>query len=137
VKTLRPKLKPEDEKLRATLDAFEKWDGRVNTESPVAPIIAQMRLAFRSKILAAALGPDLVRNYQWANFDTTLDRIIKEQPPILIRHSTASSKSSRLRGYRRNSQVTRICFGPATTTRSVILQRVLVQTRPSGPGATW
>jgi penicillin G amidase len=80
IKALRPKLKPEDEKLRGTLDAFEKWDGRVNAESPVAPIVSQMRLAFRSKILTAALGPDLVRNYQWANFDTTLDRIIKEQP---------------------------------------------------------
>lgn len=80
VKLLRPKLTPADEKLRATLDAFEKWDGRVNAESPVAPIVSQMRLAFRSKILAAALGPDLVRNYQWSNFDTTLDRIIRDQP---------------------------------------------------------
>jgi len=80
VKALRPKLKPEDEKLRATLDAFEKWDGRVNAESTVAPIVSQMRLAFRSRILAAALGPDLVKNYGWANFDTTLDRVLKDQP---------------------------------------------------------
>jgi penicillin amidase len=80
VKILRPKLTPEDNKLRATLDAFEKWDGRVNAESTVAPILSQMRLAFRSKILAGALGPDLVRNFQWSNFDTTLDRIIKDQP---------------------------------------------------------
>lgn len=80
VKTLRPKLTPQDDKLRAVLDAFEKWDGRVNAESTVTPIVSQMRLAFRSKILAGALGPDLVRNYQWSNFDTTLDRIIKEQP---------------------------------------------------------
>ena len=80
VKTLRPKLKPEDDKLRAALDAFEKWDGRVNAESTVAPLAAQMRLAFRSKILAGALGPDLVKNFQWSNFDTTLDRIIKDQP---------------------------------------------------------
>ncbi len=80
VKLLRPKLTPADEKLRATLDAFEKWDGRVNAQSPVAPIVSQMRLAFRSKILTAALGPDLVRNYQWSNFDTTLDRIITDQP---------------------------------------------------------
>jgi penicillin amidase len=80
VKTLRPKLTPADDKLRATLDAFEKWDGRITAESTVAPIMAQMRLAFRSKILAAALGPDLVRSFQWSNFDTTLDRIIKEQP---------------------------------------------------------
>jgi penicillin amidase len=80
VKLLRPKLTDSDEKLRAALDAFEKWDGRVNAESTVAPLLSQMRLAFRSKILAAALGPDLVRNYQWGNFDTTLDRIIKDQP---------------------------------------------------------
>lgn len=80
VKLLRPTLKPEDEKLRATLDAFEKWDGRANVESPVAPVVSQMRLAFRSRILRAALGPDLVKGYQWSNFDTTLDRIIKEQP---------------------------------------------------------
>ena len=80
VRTLRPTLKAEDDKLRATLDAFEKWDGRVNAESNVALLAAQMRLVFRSKILAGALGPDLVKNFQWSNFDTTLDRIIKDQP---------------------------------------------------------
>jgi len=79
VKLLRPKLTPADEKLRATLDAFEKWDGRVSAESTVAPIAAQMRIAFRSKILTAALGQELVRNYQWSNFDTTLDRVLVEQ----------------------------------------------------------
>jgi len=80
VKLLRPKLTPADEKLKATLDAFEQWDGRVNAESPVAAIAAQMRLAFRSKILAAALGPELIRSFQWSNFDTTLDRVLIEQP---------------------------------------------------------
>ena len=84
VKALRPKLTPADEKLRATLDAFEKWDGRVNAESPVAPIVSQMRLAFRLRILTAALGPDLVKTYGWANFDTTLDRVIKDQPPAWL-----------------------------------------------------
>jgi penicillin amidase len=79
VKVLRPKG-ASDEKLKLALDSFEKWDGRVNAESTAAPLLAQMRLAFRSKILAAALGPDLVRNFQWSNFDTTLDRIIKDQP---------------------------------------------------------
>ena len=80
VKLLRPKLTPADEKLKTHLDAFEKWDGRVNAESTVAPLMAQIRLAFRSKILTAALGQELVKNYQWNNFDTTLDRVIKEQP---------------------------------------------------------
>ena len=80
VKLLRPKLTPADEKLKTHLDAFEKWDGRVNAESTVAPLMAYLRLNFRSKILTAALGDELVRNYQWNNFDTTLDRVIKEQP---------------------------------------------------------
>ena len=80
VKVLRPKLTPADEKLKAHLDAFEKWDGRVNAESTVAPLLGQMRLVFRSKILTGALGQELVRNYQWNNFDTTLDRVIKDQP---------------------------------------------------------
>jgi penicillin amidase len=80
VKLLRPKLTPADDKLRATLDAFEKWDARVNAESTVAPLAGQMRLTFRSKILTAALGPELVRSFQWSNFDTTLDRILVEQP---------------------------------------------------------
>jgi penicillin amidase len=38
VKLLRPTLAPADEQLRATLEAFEKWDGIVNTESTLAPI---------------------------------------------------------------------------------------------------
>ncbi|HEX6283424.1 MAG TPA: penicillin acylase family protein, partial [Pyrinomonadaceae bacterium] len=79
VKLLKP-VTAADERLRATIEAFEKWDGRLNAESTIAPIASQMRLTFRSKILTAALGPQLVRNYQWSNFDTTLDRILKEQP---------------------------------------------------------
>jgi len=49
-----------------------------------------MRLAFRSKILTAALGPELVRNYQWSNFDTTLDRVLKEQPAAWLPKEFAS-----------------------------------------------
>jgi penicillin G amidase len=90
VKLLRPKLTPADEKLKVHLDAFEKWDGRVNAESNVAPLMAYLRLAFRSKILTAALGQDLVRNYQWNNFDTTLDRVIKEQPASWLPKEFAS-----------------------------------------------
>src|SRR4030095_2439125 len=80
VNALRPKLTPNDQKLSATLDGFEKWDGKMNADSREALLASQMRLAFRSKILAAALGPELFKNYQWSNFDTTLDRILKDQP---------------------------------------------------------
>lgn len=80
VKSLRSKVTPADEKLTNLLNAFETWDGRVTADSHVAPLVAHMRLAFRSRILTAALGEDLVRSFQWSNFDTTLDRIVKEQP---------------------------------------------------------
>jgi penicillin G amidase len=78
-KLLRSTLTPADVKLAETLDAFEKWDGQVNVDSRVAPLLAQMRIAFRSRILNAALGQDF-RIYGWSNFDTTIDRLITEQP---------------------------------------------------------
>ena len=80
VKQLRPTLSPSDEKLRVMLDEFEKWDGRVSADSKVAAMASHMRLAFRSRILTAALGPELVRNYHWSNFDTTLDWVLTQQP---------------------------------------------------------
>jgi penicillin G amidase len=80
VKTLKPTLTQSDQKLEATLKAFETWDGEMKADSLVAPVLTQMRLAFRSRILTAALGNELVRNYQWSTFDTTLDRLLQEQP---------------------------------------------------------
>jgi penicillin amidase len=79
-KILRPRLKTDEAKLAQVLDAFDKWDGLVNSESTVAPVVAQMRIAFRSRVLTAALGDELVKVYQWSNFDTTIDRLIAEQP---------------------------------------------------------
>ena len=79
-KTLRPTLTPADQKLAVWLNELESWDGRLNVESRAAPLVSQMRLTFRSKILNAALGEPLVRSYQWSNFDTTLDQIIQKQP---------------------------------------------------------
>jgi penicillin amidase len=79
-KILRPRLKTDEAKLAQLLDAFDRWDGLVTAESNVAPVVAQMRIAFRSRILTAALGDELVKIYQWSNFDTTIDRLIAEQP---------------------------------------------------------
>jgi len=90
VKILKPQLTPADEKLSASLTAFESWDGLVNADSKVAPLLSQMRLAFRSRILSAALGDELVRNYQWSNFDTTLDRLLQDQPADWLPKGTSS-----------------------------------------------
>jgi penicillin G amidase len=77
---MRGQLKPEEARFASMLDAFEKWDGRMDADSHVAPILAQMRIAFRGRVLNAALGDDLVKIYAWSNFDTTIDRLITEQP---------------------------------------------------------
>ena len=79
-KILKPLPAADDQKLRDAVDAFEKWNGEVNAESAVAPLAFQMRAAFRLRILTAALGPDLIKVYGWANFETTLDRLMTEQP---------------------------------------------------------
>ena len=79
-KIMRPGLKPDEARLGELLDTFDQWDGLMNAESRVAPIVVQMRVAFRSRILTAALGDDLIKVYQWSNFDTTIDRVISQQP---------------------------------------------------------
>jgi len=79
-KILRPGLKPDEAKLGELLDAFDNWDGLMKADSRVAPMVIQMRAAFRSRILTAALGDELIKVYQWSNFDTTIDRLIAEQP---------------------------------------------------------
>jgi penicillin G amidase len=79
-KILRAQSATTDAKLAETVDAFEKWDGQINTESRVALLMIQMRAAFRTRILAAALGEELIKIYGWSNFETTLDRLITEQP---------------------------------------------------------
>ena len=79
-KTLRPGLTPADAKLAELLGSLEHWDGMLSADSRVAPILAQIRIAFRGRMLTAALGEDLVKTYQWSNFDTTIDRLISEQP---------------------------------------------------------
>lgn len=71
---------PIDDQLTDTLAAFEKWDARLGADSTVGPIAGQMRIAFRTRIINAAIGEERARTFGWANFDTTLDWIISEQP---------------------------------------------------------
>jgi penicillin amidase len=79
-KILKAATPGNDQKLRDSIGALEKWNGEVNAESSEAALAFQMRAAFRLRILNAALGPDLLKVYGWANFETTLDRLLVEQP---------------------------------------------------------
>lgn len=80
-KILRGQLtSPADDRLRETIAAFEKWDARLTIDSSIALVVAQMRIAFSTRIINAAIGEERARSFRWGNFDTTLDRIISEQP---------------------------------------------------------
>ena len=80
-KILKPQLTPDDDDLRKSIAAMAAWDGRLNAESTIAPLITQMRIAFRTRIINAAIGSELAKSFGWSNFDTTLDRILTEQSP--------------------------------------------------------
>ncbi len=80
-KTLSGQLNStDDDKLRQTITAFEQWDGRLNADSTIAPLLAQMRTAFRSRIINNAVGEERANAFGWPNFDTTVDFLIQEQP---------------------------------------------------------
>ncbi len=69
-----------DEKWRDTVQLLANWDGHVDRDSRAALITVLMRDAFRKRIIAEALGPDLARDYKWGNVNTFIDRILAEQP---------------------------------------------------------
>jgi len=69
-----------DEAVQKLTIDFETWDGRMTADSHVAVMVAQMRSAFRQRILSAALGADLAKTYTWPESDVLIDRLITEQP---------------------------------------------------------
>jgi penicillin amidase len=69
-----------NEKWLATVRLFAAWDGRVTEGAAAPPLIAEMRAAFRRRVLTAALGPERATQYRHPNLDTALDRLIVERP---------------------------------------------------------
>ncbi len=65
--------------LRAAFALLEGWDGRVVVESRAAPLVAEMRRAFRRRVLSAALGAERAGRFSWGSDDLFLNRIIAEQ----------------------------------------------------------
>jgi penicillin amidase len=79
-KLLRPTTAKPDEKFRASLALLENWDGRVNADSQAAPLVAEMRAAFRRRILVAALGAERASSFRWSSSDLFFNRIVSEHP---------------------------------------------------------
>src|SRR5207245_6032495 len=79
-KTLKSQAGPSEDKLNALIADFENWDGMLNVDSRVAPWVNQMRAAFRQRVLTAALGTELVKNFGWPESDLLIDRVVTDQP---------------------------------------------------------
>jgi penicillin amidase len=69
-----------DRNLRGALASLQNWDARITPDSKIAPLVSEMRLAFRTRVLKAALGEELAKEYAWGNGGTFIDRLIQEQP---------------------------------------------------------
>ncbi len=68
------------EQAAKVADEFQSWDGMMNADSKMAALVSQMRGLFRTRILSAALGPDLYSNYNWAQSEILIDRIATDEP---------------------------------------------------------
>lgn len=79
-----------DEKLRGVISEVERWDGMLEVSSHTAPLVAQMRSAFRQRVITAALGEQLTKSYAWPNSDVLLSRLITDQPREWLPNEFAS-----------------------------------------------
>jgi penicillin amidase len=66
-------------KVSEAAATLEGWDGRATVESRAAPLVAEMRTAFRRRVLIAALGEERAMQYRWSNSATFFDRLISER----------------------------------------------------------
>jgi penicillin amidase len=70
----------DESKVSEAAAVLEGWDGRVTTDSRAATLVAELRPAFRRRILVAALGAERAAQYRWSNNATFFDRAIAERP---------------------------------------------------------
>jgi len=73
-------LPPDEGKVRAASDLLGQWDGRVTADSRAAPLVAEMSIAFRRRILNAALGEARARSFRWGSYDLFFSRVAAERP---------------------------------------------------------
>jgi penicillin amidase len=76
----RPASQAEDREWWTFVEVVGKWDGRVTGESQTALIVAEMRSAFRTRLVKAALGESLAAEYRWMNAGTFVDRVLRDKP---------------------------------------------------------
>ncbi|MDQ3011358.1 MAG: penicillin acylase family protein [Acidobacteriota bacterium] len=78
--------------LNATLKLFSDWDGKVVADSRGALFINEMRDVFGNRIVAAAIGQDMARQYRWTNRNVLIDKIVSEWPQSWLPKDSANWK---------------------------------------------
>lgn len=73
-----PPANAEEGKTVASAAALESWDGLVAPDSRVAPLVAEMRVAFRRRVLVGAIGAERATQYRWSSGQ--FDRFAAERP---------------------------------------------------------
>ncbi|HZI18489.1 MAG TPA: penicillin acylase family protein [Pyrinomonadaceae bacterium] len=84
------RLEERNPKWRDTLALFDAWDGVLKPEARAPRLALEMRAQFQQKILAAAVGGELAREYRWPNGVTFFDRLVAERPREWLPEGTAS-----------------------------------------------
>lgn len=82
------------------VEKLRDWDGYSNAESTVLPLVYEMRKAFRSHILTAALGSERAQLYEWRNEATFVDRLVTQRPKSWLPAEFADYESLLLACYR-------------------------------------
>jgi len=81
-----------DGNLAATLKLFRDWDGKVVADSRAALLINEMRDVFGNRVVAAAIGEDLAKQYRWTNRNVLIDKIVSEWPQSWLPKGAANWK---------------------------------------------
>jgi penicillin amidase len=59
--------------------ALANWDGQVHADSRVAPLVAELRAAFRRRVLAGVLGAERVGQFNWG-YGAYIEQLITTRP---------------------------------------------------------
>lgn len=67
-----------DAKLSESLKLLAEWDGRAAPDSRAAALVQEMRDVFATRVVGAAIGDSLARQYRWTNRHALMDRIVTD-----------------------------------------------------------
>lgn len=69
-----------DGKLKESLKLLADWDGKVTPDSRAALLVNEMRDLFATRVVAAAIGEEMAKQYRWTNRHLLIDKIVAEWP---------------------------------------------------------